>query len=117
MCLVNSLMCAEHIEERFMFQVQIFKLKFNAQVKEYELSEVFHHNEESLANEILKMEHISYIYEEGEGNTLVLKKNASASTTTTTTTTTTTAPTTVGMSTTTADPEPAAQNVCKFATN
>ena len=90
----------------------------NPQVKEYELSEVFHHNEESLANEILKMEHISYIYEEGEGNTLVLKKNASASTTTTTTTTTTTAaPTTVKMSTTTADPEPEAQNVCKLATN
>lgn len=70
-------------------------------VKEYELSEVFHHTEDTMNNEILKMEHISYVYEEGEGNTFVLKKNGSnaigpayqtalPSTTTTTTTTSTT---------------------------
>ncbi len=70
-------------------------------VKEYELSEVFHHTEDTMNNnEILKMEHISYVYEEGEGNTFVLKKNGSnnaigpayqtalPSTTTTTSTTT-----------------------------
>jgi len=47
-------------------------------VKEYELSETFHHSEESSANEILKMEHISYVYEEGVGNTFIMKKNASS---------------------------------------
>ena len=47
-------------------------------MKAYELSEVFHHSEESSANEILKMEHISYVYEEGVGNTFVMKKNASS---------------------------------------
>jgi len=47
-------------------------------VKEYELSETFHHSEESSANEILKMEHISYVYEEGAGNTFIMKKNASS---------------------------------------
>lgn len=48
------------------------------QVKEYELSEVFHHSENALSDDILKMEHISYVYEEGEGNSLVLKQNLSA---------------------------------------
>lgn len=47
-------------------------------MKEYELSEVFHHTEDTMANEVLKMEHISYVYEEGEGNTFVLKKNNSS---------------------------------------
>ena len=47
-------------------------------MKEYELSETFHHSEESSANEILKMEHISYVYEEGVGNTFIMKKNASS---------------------------------------
>ena len=56
----------------------IWLVTFDWQVKEYELSETFHHSEESSANEILKMEHISYVYEEGVGNTFIMKKNASS---------------------------------------
>ena len=41
------------------------------------MSGVFHHSEDSFPNEVLKMEQISYVYEEGEGNSLILKKNVS----------------------------------------
>nr|CAH0098285.1 unnamed protein product [Daphnia galeata] len=46
-------------------------------IKEYELSKIFHHNDDAIQNEIKKMEQESYVFE--EGNALFFKRNSSNS--------------------------------------